>query len=115
MDEKRSTENQPFKNARSGGYVLHQDPAFRRDVQDFFGHTWSAVEPTTKYYNQADVPPVYKAADDDLAVWRAGFKVEGGVKDGGKDDKSDRVKSAEDKSREYVLEGLRYKLFNESP
>ncbi|CAG5137984.1 uncharacterized protein ALTATR162_LOCUS264 [Alternaria atra] len=114
--KKRSTTVQPLKSAYSSGYVLHQDPAFRRDVQEFFGREWPTSESITKHYSQTDVPPVYKAAEDDLAVWRAGSKAGGGMKDGGKEgNMEDRVKSVESASRESLLERLRYKLFNGSP
>jgi hypothetical protein len=109
--EKQPTIDQPLKSAYSGGYVLHQDPAFRRDVYEFFGHAWPD-RPNPEHHDQGDVPTVYKAADDDLAVWRAGAGVEGEVKDSGKMDNIDRIKNAEDVRREHVLEGLRHKLFD---
>ncbi|KAG9186408.1 hypothetical protein G6011_02964 [Alternaria panax] len=112
--EKRRITVQPLKTPYCSGYVVHQDPAFRRDVFELFGHAYPTVESETRYFNQADVPPEYKAADDDLAVWRAGRGAEGGVKPGGEgDDKENMVKSLEDKSKENLLGRLRYKLFNE--
>ncbi|KAI4611644.1 uncharacterized protein J4E87_010494 [Alternaria ethzedia] len=109
--QKQATATQPLKSDWFGGYVLHQDPAFRRDVFEFFGHT-VPDKPDPKYHDQSDVSSVYKAADDDLAVWRAGSGAEGEVKDGGQESQKDRVKSAEDAKRERVREGLRYKLFD---
>jgi hypothetical protein len=113
--KKQLTTDQLLRNPRSAGFVLHQDPAFRRDVHEFFGHTWPAGKPNTDYYDQTDIPSVYKAADDDLAVWKAGVECVGGVKDGGGEDQNDSVRSVEDAQRERVLDGLRYKLFKETP
>lgn len=105
---------EPLKSAYSGGFVLHQDPAFRQDIQELFGHKYPAGKSETKYYSQKDVPPVYKAADDDLAVWRADGGAENvGNDSGGEGCLEDRMKSLEDRSRENLLERLRYKLFNE--
>ncbi|CAN9191217.1 unnamed protein product [Alternaria alternata] len=112
--EKRRITVEPLKSAYSGGFVLHQDPAFRQDVQEFFGHKYPVGKSETKYYSQKDVPPVYKAADDDLAVWRAdGAAGNVGNDSGGEGCVEDGMKSLEDRSRENLLERLRYKLFNE--
>ncbi|KAI4911159.1 hypothetical protein J4E85_011297 [Alternaria conjuncta] len=107
----QATATQPLKSDWFGGYVLHQDPAFRRDVFEFFGHA-VPDKPDPKHHDQSDVSSVYKAADDDLAVWRAGSGAEGGVKDSGEKGSTDRVKTVEDEKRERVREGLRYKLFD---
>lgn len=112
--EERCITVEPLKSAYSGGFVLHQDPAFRQDIQEFFGHKYPTGKSETKYYSQKDVPPVYKAADDDLAVWRADGGTENvGNDSGGEGCLEDRMKSLEDRSRENLLERLRYKLFNE--
>ncbi|KAI4675974.1 uncharacterized protein J4E84_009773 [Alternaria hordeiaustralica] len=109
--QKQATATQPLKSDWVGGYVLHQDPAFRRDVFEFFGHT-VPDKPDPKHHDQSDVSSVYKAADDDLAVWRAGAGAEGEVKDGGQESQKDRIKAVEDAKRERVREGLRYQLFD---
>ncbi|KAI4941221.1 hypothetical protein J4E91_010911 [Alternaria rosae] len=109
--EKQAPATQPLKSGWFGGYVLHQDPAFRRDVFEFFGHA-VPDKPDPKHHYQSDVSSVYKAADDDLAVWNAGSGAEGEVKDGGAEGSNDRIKSVEDSNRELVLEGLRYRLCN---
>ncbi|KAI4913402.1 uncharacterized protein J4E92_009751 [Alternaria infectoria] len=109
--QKKATATQPLKSDWFGGYVLHQDPAFRRDVFEFFGHT-VPDKPDPKHHDQSDVSSVYKAADDDLAVWRAGSGAEGEVKDDGAENVKDRIKIVEDAKRERVREGLRYKLFD---
>jgi hypothetical protein len=112
--ETRRITVEPLKSAYSGGFVLHQDPAFRQDVQEFFGHKHTVGKSETNYYSQKDVPPVYKAADDDLAVWRAdGGAGNVGNESGGEGCVEDRMKSLEDRSRENLLERLNYKLFNE--
>jgi hypothetical protein len=112
--EERRITVEPLKSAYSGGFVLHQDPAFRQDVQEFFGHKYPVGKSETKYYSQKDVSPIYKAADDDLAVWRAD-RAAGNVGNdsGGEGCVEDGMKSLEDRSRENLLERLRYKLFNE--
>jgi hypothetical protein len=112
--EKRRITVEPLKSAYSGGFVLHQDPAFRQDIQEFFGHKYPAGKSETKYHSQKDAPPVYKAADHDLAVWRAdGGAGNVGNDSGGDGFLEDRMKNLEDRSRENLLERLRYKLFNE--
>jgi hypothetical protein len=113
--KKKLTMEQLLRNPRSAGFVLHQDPAFRRDVHEFFGHTWPAGKPNTDYYDQTDVPSVYKAADDDLAVWKASVECVGGMKDSDEEDKHDNTKSADDAQRERLLESLRYKLSKITP
>ncbi|KAI4605603.1 hypothetical protein J4E83_010495 [Alternaria metachromatica] len=109
--QKQATATQPLKSDWFGGYVLHQDPAFRRDVFEFFGHE-VPDKPDPKHHDQSDVSSVYKAADDDLAVWRAGAGAEGEVKDGAQEGQKDMIKSVEDAKRERVREGLRFKLFD---
>ncbi|KAI4641292.1 hypothetical protein J4E93_008171 [Alternaria ventricosa] len=109
--QKQATATPPLKSDWFGGYVLHQDPAFRRDVFELFGHA-VPDKPDPKHHDQSDVSSVYKAADDDLAVWRAGSGGEGEVKDSGEKGSTDRVKTVEDEKRERVREGLRYKLFD---
>ena len=109
--QKQIIATQPLKSDWFGGYVLHQDPAFRRDVFEFFGHA-VPDKPDPKHHDQSDVSSVYKAADDDLAVWRAGAGAEGEVKDGGQEGQKDRIKTVEDAKRERVREGLRFKLFD---
>jgi len=109
--QKQATATQPLKSDWFGGYVLHQDPAFRRDVFEFFGHA-VPDKPDPKHHDQSDVSSVCKAADDDLAVWRAGSGAEREVKDDGAENVKDRTKVVEDATRERVREGLRYKLFD---
>ncbi|KAI4906689.1 hypothetical protein J4E90_010377 [Alternaria incomplexa] len=109
--QKQVTATQPLKSDWFGGYVLHQDPAFRRDVFEFFGHA-VPDKPDPKHHDQSDVSSVYKAADDDLAVWRAGSGAEGEAKDSGQEGQKDRIKTVEDAKRERVREGLRFKLFD---
>ena len=109
--QKQATATQPLKSDWFGGYVLHQDPAFRRDVFEFFEHA-VPDKPDSKNHDQSDVSSVYKAADDDLAVWRAGSGAEREVKDGSEENIKDRTKIVEDAKRERVREGLRYKLFD---
>jgi len=109
--QKQATATQPLKSDWFGGYVLHQDPAFRRDVFEFFGHA-VPDKPDPKHHDQSDVSSVYKAADDDLAVWRAGSGAESEAKDGGQEVQKDRIKTVEDAKRERVREGLRFKLFD---
>jgi hypothetical protein len=112
--EKRRITVEPLKSAYSGGFVLHQDPAFRQDVQEFFGHKYPVGKSETKYYSQKDVPPVYKAANDDLGVWRADGEAENvGNDSGGEGCLEDRMNTLEDRSRENLLKRLRYKLSNE--
>ena len=109
--QKKATATQPLKSDWFGGYVLHQDPAFRRDVFEFFGHA-VPDKPDPKRHDQSDVSSAYKAADDDLAVWRAGSGAEREVKDGAQEGQKDMIKSVEDAKRERVREGLRFKLFD---
>jgi len=109
--QKKATATQPLKSDWFGGCVLHQDPAFRRDVFEFFGHA-VPDNADSKNHDQSDVSSVYKAADDDLAVWRAGAGAEGEVKDGAQEGQKDRIKTVEDAKRERVREGLRYQLFD---
>ncbi|KAL1797112.1 hypothetical protein ACET3X_003718 [Alternaria dauci] len=112
--EKHHITVEPFRTAYSSGFALHQDPAFKQDIREFFGHAYPVGQLERNCFSQYDVPPVYKAADDDLAVWRTdGGAEDAAKKSGGKGFVKNKLKSLEDKGREDLLESMRHKLFKE--
>ncbi|KAF1849703.1 uncharacterized protein K460DRAFT_349865 [Cucurbitaria berberidis CBS 394.84] len=62
--------------------IFFTDPAFKRDVQDFFGISTQRSgtrDHTTRHYNQNELVLPYNAKEDDLNVWKkrveAGYEV----------------------------------------
>lgn len=50
--------------------MFFTDPAFNRDVDEFFGIRAPVKTPRTAHYTESDFRLPYKAADDDLAIFR---------------------------------------------
>jgi hypothetical protein len=119
--EKRSThKKQPLQPGNGGYDILFRDPAFKRDVQDFFGinshsnGTQNIGGQSTNYYGLADVAPVYKAKDDDLAVWKKRIEAGVEVKDEEAQCNPEKGKSAEQFLRDTIhQEILEYGLFED--
>jgi hypothetical protein len=100
--EKRSHYKKQVPQPTAGGHhILFRNPAFKRDVQDFFGNTshgkgtQNTDKHITGYFDDADVAPVYKAEDDDLAVWKERIEAGTEVKDNGE--------AGKEKCAEHVL------------
>jgi hypothetical protein len=118
--EKRSNhKKQPFQPTKNGYDTVFRDPAFQRDVQDFFDTTSHSKgtqvpgEQATEYYDIADVAPVYKAKDDDLAVWKKRLETGAEVKDSDAQGEAEKEKSAEHVLRDkQYQECLEYGLFD---
>lgn len=109
--------------------VFFTDTTFKRDVRDFFGftvydhndhnnHNNSSYNnpkrikrvPTLKSIPDYSAAPVYKAADDDLAVWKKRIEAEDRMKSNNIQSNTDRFKSQADEYREKLLKNLRKKL-----
>ncbi|CAE7194240.1 hypothetical protein P3342_009604 [Pyrenophora teres f. teres] len=102
--------------------VLFSDPIFKLDVQNFFGFTNSSNN-NNNMNNGAQInrtrsqralaeprsAPPYRAADDDLAVWRKRLEVEHGVKDDQAQGDTKGLKTTEDLQQDMNLAGLRRK------
>jgi hypothetical protein len=119
--EKRSHhKKQPPRPADDGYGVFFRDPAFQRDVQEFFGVT-SHGEDTrntdrriTGYFDNTDVAPVYKAKDDDLAIWKKRIEAGNGMKGDDAQSNAEKDKSAEHVLRENIHQDvLQYGLFED--
>ncbi|RMZ66102.1 hypothetical protein GMOD_00005171 [Pyrenophora seminiperda CCB06] len=116
----------PFKTGASDA-VMFTDPILKHDVESYFSYpsqesyntnsTARAQYPPKQRSNMSDYSgaPLYKAADDDLTVFKR--RVEGpdgvnGVKQRQRQAQSgtEKVKTAEDAQREKMLEKLRMKV-----
>ena len=119
--EKRSHhKKQSFHPSNGADQVFFRDPAFKRDVQDFFGITSHGKGTQNiggnimKYYGIADIAPVYKAKDDDLAVWKKRIEAGAEVKDNKAQCNTEKDKSAEHVLRDNIhQEILQYGLFED--
>ena len=112
---------QALQPSNNGHDILFRGPAFKRDVQDFFGitgHGQSAENiggQSTKHYSMADVAPVYRAEDDDLAVWKKHIEAGTEVKEDEAQRNAERGKSAEQVMRDNIhQEILHHGVFDDS-
>lgn len=64
------TAHPAFKPGVDQYVMFFTDPAFNRDVDEFFGIRAPVKTPRTAHYTESDFRLPYKAADDDLAIFR---------------------------------------------
>ncbi|EDU46742.1 hypothetical protein PtrSN002B_002800 [Pyrenophora tritici-repentis] len=104
--------------ANKNDHVFFSDPVFKLDVQNFFGvsspsnniiydGTQFRRTQSQRVLAQPRSAPPYKAADDDLAVWKKRLEVEHGVKGSQAQGNTKDLKTTEDLQRDKSLGDLR--------